>query len=263
MSNIVPSSAASKAIQPSALLASMSLQNLGQVFAESGFFNDSRSAAQAIVKIIAGAELGFGPMAAMLGVYIVKGRPSMSANFMLAAVLKTKRYKYDVKKVTNTEASIEFFRRDEPGLPWESVGTSTFTAEDAKAAGLLSQDNYRKFPRNMLFARAAANGCRWFCPDAFCGITPYTPDEVSDDVRIDDQGEYTVKPEPVVTVVPARTHPVADAANKQRQDYLEQLIVQTKVNREKLFSHYKVTAVSEMDNQAVESAIMLLEARRG
>src|SRR4030067_1822876 len=64
----------------------MTLSELGQVLVKSGFFSDSRDASQAIVKVLAGRELGFGPIASMTGFYIVKGRVSMSANLIAAAV---------------------------------------------------------------------------------------------------------------------------------------------------------------------------------
>lgn len=141
---------------------------LGDILASSGYFKDARDASQAIVKILAGRELGFGPIAAMTGVHIIQGRPSLSANLMAAAIKNGGKYNYRVKTLTNKECSIEFF---ECG---ESVGVSTFTEADAKLAGT---QNMNKYPRNMLFARAMSNGAKWFCPDVFGGPV-YTPDEM-------------------------------------------------------------------------------------
>src|SRR3972149_5956164 len=55
---------------------------LGGILAKSGFFADSREAAQCVTKILAGRELGIGPVASMTGIYIVKGRVTLSANLM-------------------------------------------------------------------------------------------------------------------------------------------------------------------------------------
>ena len=41
---------------------------LGKVISSSGFFQDARQEAQAVVKVLAGRELGFGPIASMMGV---------------------------------------------------------------------------------------------------------------------------------------------------------------------------------------------------
>ena len=152
----------------------MTLSELGQVLVKSGFFADSRDASQAIVKVLAGRELGFGPIASMTGFYIVKGRVSMSANLMAAAVKRSGRYDFRVRKLDNSEAAIEFL--EHVGSEWVSLGVSSFTLEDAKRAGT---QNLERFPRNMLYARAMSNGVKWFCADVTGGPT-YTPDELGE-----------------------------------------------------------------------------------
>jgi hypothetical protein len=54
---------------------------------------------------------------------------------------------------------------------WESVGESSFSIEEATKAGLTHKDTWKKHPKNMLFARALSNGCKWFCADVFSGAT--------------------------------------------------------------------------------------------
>jgi hypothetical protein len=147
------------------------LMTLGMMFAKSGYFADAREQAQAIVKILAGQELGFGPVASMTGIYIVKGRVTMSANLIAASIKRSGKYDYRTIKLTNDICSLQFFERGEP------VGVSEFTIEDAKTAGLIVSETYRKFARNMLFARAVSNGAKWHCADIFAGPI-YTPDEL-------------------------------------------------------------------------------------
>jgi len=145
---------------------------LGRVLAASGFFSDSRGAAQAAVKVMAGAELGFGPVASMTGVYIVKGRVTLSANLMAAAIKRHPAYSYRVTEHTAELCTIDFIEEG------KVIGTSSFSMDDARAAGLAGSDTYKKHPRNMLFARALSNGAKWHCPDAFGGGPIYTPDEL-------------------------------------------------------------------------------------
>lgn len=149
---------------------------LGEVLAQSGFFADSRGAAQAAVKVMAGAELGLGPVASMTGIYIVKGRVTLSANLIAAAIKRHPAYTYRVREHTTEKCVIEFL---EDG---ESVGESVFTLEDAKTAGLAGGENYKKFAKNMLFARALSNGAKWYCPDVFGGSPTYTPDELGAEI---------------------------------------------------------------------------------
>lgn len=152
------------------------LERAATAMARSGYFQDSREQAQAIVKILAGQEMGFGPFASMTGVHIIQGRPAIGANLMAAAVKSSGRYNYRVVEMTDKVCSIKFFEGK------EEIGVSTFTIEDARKAGTKNLD---KFPRNMLFARAMSNGVRWYCPDVFNGSAVYTPEELGANVNED------------------------------------------------------------------------------
>ena len=156
---------------------------LGKVLAQSGFFEDSKQAAQAVVKVLAGQEIGIGPIASMTGVHIIKGKPAIGAGLIASAIKRSGRYNYRVRQNESAICAIEFFER--MGDKWESVGTSTFTLEDAKRAGTQNLD---RFPRNMLFARCISNGAKWFTPDVFGGPV-YTPEELGAPVNGD--GEIT------------------------------------------------------------------------
>ena len=147
----------------------MPVMELGAVLVKSGFFSDARDVSQAVVKVLAGREIGFGPIASMTGVYIVKGKPALSANLMAAAVKRDSRYNYRVAQLTDEICELVFF---EDG---QESGRSVFTKADAAKAGT---QNMGKFPRNMLFARALSNGVRWHCPDVMSGAPVYTPDEL-------------------------------------------------------------------------------------
>ena len=66
----------------------MDVMTLGKMLSQSGYFADAKQAAQAAVKVLAGQELGFGPIASMTGIYIVKGKVTLSANLIGAAIKK-------------------------------------------------------------------------------------------------------------------------------------------------------------------------------
>ena len=185
------------------------LKRLGMMLALSGYFethNDQGVAtAQMCVKVLAGREIGFGPFAAVNGIHIIKGKPSISANIMAAAVKSHPGHDYRVRAMTDKEVIIEFFEIVDGKR--ESIGKSEFTAADAAKAGT---QNMGKFPRNMLFARAMSNGVRWYCPDVFSGSSVYTPEELG--ARTDDEGyiivdrasgEVIESPKPAI-VKPAR-----------------------------------------------------------
>ena len=155
-----------------AAAAEVDLFRLGEVLAQSGYFQDARQAAQAIVKVMAGRELGFGPIASMTGIHIIQGRPAIGADLMAKAVKRSGKYNFRTVTLTDEECSIEFFEKS--GDAWQPIGTSRFTKADATKA---KTKNLDAFPRNMLFARAMSNGVKWYCPDAL-GLTTYTPEEL-------------------------------------------------------------------------------------
>ena len=161
---------------------------IGKAFAESGMFPDVRSAAQAIVKIQAGAELGIPPFASMTGIHIIKGKPAIGAGIMASMVKASMKYDYKVTEQSEKLCSIDYFEGK------NKIGTSTFTIEDAKKAGT---QNLEKYARNMLFARAMSNGVKWFCPDIFSGPV-YVPEEMDAPITQDVSHE-------VIPAIPPRT----------------------------------------------------------
>ena len=144
------------------------IMSIGKAFAESGMFTDIKSAAQAIVKIQAGQEIGIPPFAAMSGIHIIQGKPTIGAGLIASSIKGSGKYDFRVVDHSEKICSIEFFQGK------ESLGISTFTIEDAKKAGTKNID---KFPKNMLFARAISNGVKFYTPDVFSGPV-YTPEEM-------------------------------------------------------------------------------------
>ena len=174
------------------------VQRVARLLALSGYFDakggGEQAVAQLATKILAGREMGFSPFASANGIHIIQGRPTVSANLMASAVKGSARYDYRVREMTDTVCRIEFFERTNGKL--ETIGVSTFTADDAKKAGT---QNMSKFPRNMLFARTMSNGVRFFCPDV-SSSSVYTPEEMG--AAVDAEGEIIEVPaSPVVEVV--------------------------------------------------------------
>jgi hypothetical protein len=147
------------------------LMNMADAFAKSGMFSDIKSAAQAIVKIQAGQEIGIPPFAAMTGIHIISGKPTIGAGIIASRVKGSGKYDYKVKEQNDMICSIDFYQGK------EFIGNSTFTIQDARKAGTKNLD---KFPKNMLFARAISNGVKWFCPDVFSGPV-YVPEEMGEE----------------------------------------------------------------------------------
>ena len=181
------------------------IQRTGRLLANSGYFDGKGDTPQAIAmmatKILAGREIGIGPFASVNGIHIVHGKPTIGANLMAAAVRSHPRYDYRVKELSDKVCELEFLDNGKP------AGTSRFTVEDAAKAELTTGQNshtWKKYARNMLFARAMSNGVRWYAPDIFSGNVVYLPEEL--DVPVDGDGNI-VDVTPRVVEQPPRQEP--------------------------------------------------------
>lgn len=157
------------------------VMELAQVVADSRAFPDCRNPAAAAVRILAGREMGVGPIASVIGIRVQAGRVSMDASLIAGVIKRSDRYDYRIPagEHISDRCTIHFYENN------ELVGVSVFTMEDAKKAGLASKDTWRAYPRNMLFARALTNGARWYCPAIFGGAL-YSHEELG--YAVDEEG---------------------------------------------------------------------------
>ena len=172
------------------------LMELAKMAATSGLAK-VQSPEQAATIIMTGIELGLTPMQALRGIYVVEGRPFISADMMVALVRQSGTLvAWEVTKKTAEECTIRAQR--DGGAPVER----SFTAKEAEAAKLGSV--HKTYPATMLYHRCCAIICRELWPDILLGM--YAPEEQADVVA-------TVRGEAVTTrVVESRPAPVAAAA---------------------------------------------------
>lgn len=163
------------------------VRSLSKAFAQSSLLPDALRGKEAdvFVSIMAGAELGLPPMVALRGVHVVKGRPVLAADTMVGIVLGSGLAEYFVCVEENANAVTYETKRK--GSPHPQV--CTWTMEDARAAGLIGGDNWKKYPRAMLKARCKAMLARDAYPDVLAGC--YEPDEARE---FTDRGPMTPPP---------------------------------------------------------------------
>lgn len=146
--------------------------SLARWVVDSGYYKQFRKAEEAFVVILQGAELGMSAMQSLNSIQIVQGKPTMSAQGMLALVKSSGKAQY-IRCVESTDKSCTWETKRQ-GDPEPSC--STFTVEDAKNMGLAGKDNYKKQLGVMLKWRAAAAICREVYPDVVLGV--YSTDEI-------------------------------------------------------------------------------------
>jgi len=149
---------------------------MSDIFAESGLFPDIKTKAEALVKVLAGKELGMSAFESVASIYIVNGKLALTSKAMASMIKKSPTYDYTVDTLTDEYCSITFY--ETVGDEEKMLGVSKFTIKDGAKAGLVNKEVWKSYPKNMLFARAISNGARWYCPEAISGY--YTTEELED-----------------------------------------------------------------------------------
>ena len=190
------------------------LQRLGGLLAQSNMFPGITDVSKACVKVLAGAEMGFGPIASLTNIHVIQNKIQIGAN-LLAIKVRQAGYRYKVTWLPdhkNPDAcAIEFFENG------ESIGVSEFSMDDAKAASLAGKDNWRNYSRNMLFARAISNGVKWYCPEVV-GSTVYVEEELR---ALPNPAEVaTINPSQLIASTdPNRGHDATQPEPQDKPDY--------------------------------------------
>lgn len=164
------------------------VRSLAKMFAQSALLPAELRGKEAdvFVSIVAGQELGLPPMQALRNVHIIKGKPVMSADGMVGLCLGSGLAEYfSCIEEDDHCVTYETKRRGAP-----QPQRCTWTIEDAQRAGLMNNDNWRRYPRAMLKARCKAVLARDVYPDVLAGC--YDTDEAR---------EFS-GPQPVPTAAP-------------------------------------------------------------
>lgn len=153
-------------------------EHLSSTLAKSSLLSDAYRGkpADILSAILTGAELGLAPMQSLRSIVVIKGRPTLSADAMVSLCKRRADIctYLQLKESTPTKATYETQRKGDP-----SPTQMSFSIEDAQRAGLAGNDNYKKFPAQMLRARCASAICRAVYPDLVLGL--YDPEELSPD----------------------------------------------------------------------------------
>lgn len=148
-------------------------ETLAKYMHQSQLFSGYGSPQAVLSTIMLGRELGLPAIASLRGVHIIEGKHSLSAQMMVALVMRSGLAEY-FEPVSFSLAEATFVTK-RVGARREV--TLQYTVEHARLAGLLKKDsNWERRPEEMCIARAQARLCRLVYADVVGGL--YTPDEL-------------------------------------------------------------------------------------
>lgn len=148
--------------------------------------------ANVFVIVAKGLELGLKPMHSLSEIYVVNGRPGCSAALKRALVLTSPHCEYfRCVESTDEKATYVSKRRGQPET------STTYTLKQAQAAGLMSNDNWKKHPAAMLRARSSSAEADAQWPDVVQGMASL------EELKEIEGNVVSVKPNrPIVSVAP-------------------------------------------------------------
>lgn len=156
----------------SAVAAFDQMRSLAKSLVDSGFLPRAiNTPEKAIAVMLAGRELGVGPMIALRSIHIIDAKPVVAADLLLA------RFKADGGRATfttlNDEKAVLKLRH-----PNGDEHVEEFTHAMAQAAGLLGKDNWKKHKKAMMRSRVITAGLKSVGYEPTAGV--YTPDEAEE-----------------------------------------------------------------------------------
>ena len=142
---------------------------------QSGMFSAYGSPQAVFATIALGREMGIPMMASLRQIHVVEGKQTLSAQLMVALVLRSGVADYfRPKLVSSTRAVWETKRKGSEPFELEH------TIEMAQTAGLVKAGSgWAKNPADMLNARCSSRLARLIYPDIIGNL--YTPEEIQDD----------------------------------------------------------------------------------
>lgn len=165
---------------------------LAKLLCASGLLPRGAQRPEAAFAIIAtGRELGLTAMQSLRSIHIIDGKPTLSADLILALCKSRPDVCVYFRLVESTErgATYETQRKGEP-----EPTRMTWTWEDAQRAGVTGKDNWKKYPAAMLRARCITALARAVYPDLAMGV--YDPDEVVQEPAVYAGQAEVVRPAP-------------------------------------------------------------------
>lgn len=149
--------------------------SLAEQFEKSGMFGCTQPGQGAVILSTCQSE-GISPFEFMNTYHLIENRPSMKADAMLAKFMQAGG-RYKVLAFLKEKAEGHFSYGD-------NEITVSLTIKEAQESGLTHnakgqwKNNWKNFPRQMLWARVVSTAIRLVAPQIVAGI--YTPEEVQD-----------------------------------------------------------------------------------
>jgi len=188
-----------------------------------------------LMLLMKGRDMGLSPIESLEGLYLVSGRPTLSADARNRMIRKH-GHRVEIVEWTNKVCRLKGIRKGETKGEEVSYGI-----DEAAMAGLLNKDNWKKHTKEMLFARCISLLQRVHFPDVLSSVV-YDPDEAEE-----------IK-EPAITVEPIPEEKIGE----EQLALVTSLCEEFTKARDNLLTRYK--ALDNIPAKDVENVVKYLQA---
>ena len=190
-------------------------------------------------------SMGVSPLEALNGgMYFVKGKVELTSA-MMNQLIRQAGHSVTKDKRSDDTICILHGKRADNGDTW----VESFSIEDAKLAGIY-QNQWLKYPKDMLFARALSRLARQLYPDVIKGC--YVLGEISDAKRAE-KSQKEIEPEYLEKI----TNDEAEALDKligSDDEYRKNLM-------DLLYNQFKITEITDMPRKVYAMILPKAEMR--
>lgn len=134
-----------------------------------------RQPANVLVAMAFGEALDLKPVVAMNQINVINGKPSFSADLVASLIRRAGHTLRIIERKDPLSVTAVLIRKDDPDFEFKA----TWDEGKASRAGLMSNLNWRKYPEQMMRARAVTEVARMGASEALNGFI-YAADEVSE-----------------------------------------------------------------------------------
>lgn len=189
-----------------------------------------------LMVLMKGRDMGLSPIESLEGLYLVNGRPTLSADARNRMIRKH-GHRVEIVEWTSKVCRLRGIRKGETKGEEVSYGI-----EEAALAGLTGKDNWKKHAKEMLFARCISLLQRVHFPDVLTSVV-YDPDEAE---------QIPQEPSMTVEVVPE------EMLSEEQVKEITELAEEFPKARDNLLSRYK--SFDKIPMKDVENVVKYLQA---
>jgi hypothetical protein len=144
--------------------AGMTLGQLAKTIAYSGCFGDKANPYVVATKILAGRDIGIGPIEAMRGLHVFEGKIELGSAIMASKIKGSGFFDYEIQRCDDEGCVITCFEKSHRTGEWKELPSISFLQADAQQAGLLSKKGpWQTYPSDMYFSRCMSRFFRRYC----------------------------------------------------------------------------------------------------